>query len=359
MKPTGYILFFFYITAAPLAAHQIDTGYASIQISRDTLRIECWFDTTDLQRAFLFAGGGEMLSEEDWKPHFAEMGAFFLERIRVRADYLPLPMALETVRCVRDAAGNLFVAFTFQKFPVAEDADLGVTFDLFDRFGESYKMLVKILSPRGASQFIAIGDAPTVRRPAEGEPRLGRQIAAFLRLGVEHIFIGVDHILFLLALLIPGGSLWKFFKIVSAFTVAHSLTLLAAALGWVALPERLVESAIALSIVYVAAENLFRARPTERWRITGLFGLVHGFGFAAVLGELGLPPRGMIPSLLAFNIGVEIGQIVIVSLMLPLVWWAARYRFQRYFVRVASAGVLFMGMSWFLQRAFDLPLVWI
>lgn len=150
----------------------------------------------------------------------------------------------------------------------------------------------------------------------------------YLGLGVEHIFTGYDHLAFLFALLIvtgagPGGvrlrdKARRVLGVITAFTVAHSVTLIASALGLVALPVRVVEPAIALSIAYVAIENLLNPAPRHRWLVTFGFGLVHGFGFASVLKEIGLPDKGLVLSLLSFNLGVEVGQLAVVAALLPL-----------------------------------------
>lgn len=188
----------------------------------------------------------------------------------------------------------------------------------------------------------------------------------FWLLGVEHIFTGIDHVLFLLALLLIGGSLGRIIAIATAFTVAHSITLSLAALGLVSLPSQLVESAIALSIGYVALENFAMARrraPGEkeplalrlRWVLTFAFGLIHGFGFAGVLGELGLPREHLVVSLAAFNLGVEAGQVAIVAAAWPLLRRAEQSDWYRPAgVRFASVGVFVIACYWFAERAFGL-----
>ncbi|MBT7863105.1 MAG: HupE/UreJ family protein, partial [Gemmatimonadetes bacterium] len=167
-------------------------------------------------------------------------------------------------------------------------------------------------------------------------------------------FIGYDHIMFLAALIVIGTRLGPLVKIVSAFTVAHSITLLLAALDVVTLPTRWVEAGIALSIVYVALENFWLRDASHRWMLTFAFGFVHGFGFANVLRDLGLPTEGLVASLLAFNVGVEIGQIIIVSVMLPLILFAVRRGYQQRLVRVASAVIFLFGIGWLVERVFDL-----
>jgi hypothetical protein len=161
----------------------------------------------------------------------------------------------------------------------------------------------------------------------------------------------------------PIATLRKTGAIVTAFTVAHSLSLIAASLGWVSLPGRLVESLIAFSILYTAIENL--VRPDVRWRfaLTFGFGLVHGLGFASVLRVM-LPPDHLIGPLLGFNLGVEIGQLVIVAIALPLTWLAAHElgaaRYRRTVMPVLSAAIALVAIKWLIERVLEvsLPTFW-
>ena len=144
--------------------------------------------------------------------------------------------------------------------------------------------------------------------------------SSFVMLGIEHVLTGYDHVLFLLGLLLVARRVRAALGVITAFTVAHSLTLALATFDLVRLPGALVETTIALSIVWVGVENLLIREPVARWRCTFLFGLVHGFGFATVLQELGIGrgPRGVVMPLLEFNIGVELGQLAIAAVALPL-----------------------------------------
>ncbi len=174
---------------------------------------------------------------------------------------------------------------------------------------------------------------------------------SFFLLGVEHIATGFDHLLFLLALILCGGSLIALLKIIAAFTLAHSITLAAAALGLANLPSTLVESVIALSIAYVAFENLFpRFAISRRWTISFLFGLMHGFGFSSVLKETGLPQDALLWSLLNFNLGVETGQLLAVAIVLPGLLWLRTTRWEKAVVNTLSALVLLVGLTLFVQR---------
>ena len=176
---------------------------------------------------------------------------------------------------------------------------------------------------------------------------------AFVHFGVEHIVLGYDHLLFLFGLLVMGCSFWNAWRIITSFTIAHSITLALATFEVVHVPSNVVEPLIAASIIYVGVENLFRRDLHRRWLLTFVFGLVHGLGFAAVLRELGLGDSGIeaVAPLFAFNLGVELGQVALAALVLSLLWTAQK-RCQ-YFPRVATAcSVLLViaGTYWFVER---------
>jgi len=188
---------------------------------------------------------------------------------------------------------------------------------------------------------------------AQGAAAVARQ---FIPAGVRHILIGPDHILFIIGLLLLGGSFSRLVKIVTAFTIAHSVTLSLAALDLLNPPSRIIEPAIALSIVYVGADNLIAARGDRDVRawIAFFFGFVHGFGFANVLKEFGLPRQVLGWSLFSFNFGVEIGQILIVvaaGSLLATVRSRSKALAQR-IVLAGSAAVILAGAYWFVERVF-------
>ena len=194
------------------------------------------------------------------------------------------------------------------------------------------------------------------------------------RLGVHHIWIGIDHILFLLALLLPAvvqrngrgwmasrsfkASLVYVLKIVTLFTVAHTITLSAATLGSITVPGRLVESVIALSIAVAAADLLWPIFRERIWWVVFVFGLFHGMGFASVLSSIGVPAGYMAYSLLAFNIGVELGQLAIVCIAFPLLYALRQgWFYQRLFLPASASLMILVSLYWFIERGFliDLP----
>ncbi len=176
----------------------------------------------------------------------------------------------------------------------------------------------------------------------------------FVLLGVEHIWTGYDHLLFLFALLVVTRSFRSALVVITAFTLAHSITLAVATFNLAQLPAKYTEPMIAASIIYVGVENLVkRGDPHGRWMLTFAFGLIHGFGFASVLRDLGVGGRagGVAMPLFSFNLGVEAGQIAVASVVLPLIWWLRR---KEYFVQrgvpACSVIVALAGTFWFVQR---------
>ncbi len=204
-----------------------------------------------------------------------------------------------------------------------------------------------------------------------------RQFIDYAREGVWHIWIGFDHILFLLSLLLPAVLLWRgrqaehwqpaetfrqafvdVFKIVTAFTLAHSITLSMATLGFVSLPSRWVESAIAASVVLAALNNVWPLFHRRRWMVAFAFGLIHGFGFASVLIDLGLPREALALALVGFNLGVEGGQLAIVAVFLPLAFALRRTAFYRRAVMVGgSLLIAALAGVWLVERAFEVKLL--
>jgi hypothetical protein len=224
--------------------------------------------------------------------------------------------------------------------------ELLVRDDLFDVLGADYHTLARIEAPDRVRQFAFT--------PETRESRVlpgGTGVASFVRLGIEHILTGWDHLLFLLVLLLRGGGWLSLVKIITAFTVAHSVTLALAVLEVVALPDRLVEAVIALSIAAVAAENLFlRPVVSRRWLVSFAFGLVHGFGFSSVLRDIGLPTQGLVLSLLGFNAGVELGQALVVAVALPALALLRSTRWEARVTRGASLATLLVGAVLFVER---------
>jgi hypothetical protein len=328
-------------TVGPALAHPGgSTGYAVITIDRERVRYRL-----TLWPATLPSPVGEQVrrAREGDTPSRDVLLGVMRDKITLTAGgrrcapgdgSIAAPPAAESLTLVVD-------------FTCAGDArDLLIRDDLFDALGADHHTLARIEAP---DRTLQLAFTPETR-----ESRVtpsGGGVASFVRLGIEHILTGWDHLLFLLVLLLRGGSWLSLAKIITAFTAAHSVTLALAALEVVTLPDRLVEAVIALSIAAVAAENLFlRPLVSRRWLVSFGFGLVHGFGFSSVLREIGLPTRGLVLSLLGFNAGVELGQTLVVAGALPALALLRNRGWEPRVIQSASLAILLVGAVLFVER---------
>ncbi|HEX3901339.1 MAG TPA: HupE/UreJ family protein [Polyangia bacterium] len=269
--------------------------------------------------------------------------------IIVKADANVCAGSLDRAWALEGEGGVVFqVRYTCPEVP----GHLTLTMPLLDALAPGHRHLARVFRA-GKAQVKVLDRAHATWTLNDASPTSsGVQMAwSMLKLGVEHILTGADHLVFLLGLILVGGSLRSLIGVVSAFTLAHSITLALAALSIFAPSPRLVEPAIALSIAYVGVENFFVADTSKRWRITFPFGLIHGFGFAGALREIALP-RAQIPiALVSFNLGVEIGQLAVLSIALPLTlaarnapWFGDRG------VKLLSAAIAIGGGALFVAR---------
>jgi hypothetical protein len=228
-----------------------------------------------------------------------------------------------------------------------------------DRLQMNYQLFLPGVSTARCLVQVRQGDrfenlvlTPDSQTAALIDPPLAQQISSFISLGIEHIWTGYDHILFLVSLLMLGGELGYLLKIVTAFSVSHTFTLFLAVFNIISLPSRFVEIVIALSIAYIAGENLWRKEPKARWQIAFGFGLIHGLGFSSVLQELSLPKTNLITSLASFALGIEIGQFAIVIAVYFLLKYLQRFDWHLTLRRLVSIVIMGMSAIWFWERAF-------
>jgi hydrogenase/urease accessory protein HupE len=228
---------------------------------------------------------------------------------------------------------------------------------LFQDIDPSAQHFVSLKIEGGKQEFVLDKNTPELAL-SDGMPANFQVARHFLTAGVEHIFLGYDHIAFLIAIILWTSRLWPVVKAVTAFTVAHSITLSLAALDVVRIPGAIIEPAIAASIIYVAVENFTTREAGKRWRETFVFGLLHGFGFASALEELGLPKVKLITALAAFNCGVEIGQVLIVATAFGLLSAVDRWQISgasgparsAALVHTVSFAIVLLGSYWFVSR---------
>jgi len=348
--------------AAPLHAHDPGLSTTQVEVGRETLVVTVGFAPNDV-RALLPAAAQSPFSS--WSasdfdaaaPYLRELATGLLE---IHGESGTLPW---TEASVSLASGN---SVTFRLVCARPPASrLVLRFLVADRLPPGHRDYVSATDERGNTlleKLVSGNDADTILNlPATpagpGAASEGRTPSfwGFLALGIAHIWTGYDHLLFLFGLLVVCRSFRSIVAIISCFTVAHSITLALATLDVVSIASRFVEPMIAASILYVGVENLVRmgAEPRGRWALTFAFGLIHGFGFASVLRELGVGSngRGLAMPLFTFNLGVETGQVAIAAIVLPIVWQLRRNpAFIRRGVPVLSALVAAAGLYWLMER---------
>lgn len=341
------------LAAADASAHQTNLTSARVSVEGPTVRYRLTVSAHDLALAVgIPTDLATPLPMRDFALRRAEIAAYLQNGLLIDSqagacapeepefDFVDFPLNLDLVLTF-DCAG-----------PVEE---LRIGYFLFFELDESHRAVGKLVRSEDDLAFVFdSGQTELVFDLSEGASA-GAWLASFLRiflLGVEHILIGFDHVLFLLALLIVNARLLAVVKVVTAFTLAHSITLALAWYGLLDLPARLVESAIAVSIGFVALSNLVGRDFSHRWLLAGAFGLVHGLGFYGVLGDLGLDRSDALTTLLAFNLGVEAGQLAIVALVYPLLLLWARQAWYRRSAQAASLAILAVAGWWVLERTF-------
>jgi len=357
----------------PVLAHRPSDAYLTLVVTRDSLEGSWAIALRDLDHALgLDADLDGAITWGELRARHPAIAAFALARLRIETGAGPCPTnADEQLVDRRSDGGYAVLRFTAACPGPVESLRLGyeLLFDLdplhrglvqVEGAGETH---TTIFSPQRRSWSLEIAS-----------PDLWRQFSSYLIEGVWHIWIGFDHILFLISLLLPAvqrfearqwkprGSLREAFlevaKIVTAFTIAHSVTLGLAVLGWVEPPSALVEAVIAASIVLAALNNIRPLVTRRLWALAFGFGLVHGFGFAGVLQELGLPANALATSLVGFNLGVEAGQLAIVALTMPIAFsLRGAPLYPRLVLRMGSLLIAAVAALWLVERTFGITLM--
>jgi HupE/UreJ protein len=335
----------------PSFAHPLMVGYADIAIKNREVEVRLSVNLSELDLLMsLDANRDGKVDGKELEAKASEVSDYLRRKVQVTIGGDTLPMEADPFRIGRSLDGKPTLEATLRFRSVEALETFAIRCEPLTELGADHRTLATITREGRAGQFLFQQGA--IYHGDHGRPRgFWAYALQFIGLGIHHIFVGYDHIAFLLGLLLIGGRLLGIVKIVTSFTVAHSVTLSLAALDIVNLPSSLVESGIAFSVAYVALENLFFKSFDRRWMVSFFFGLVHGFGFANVLKEMHLSRSGLASSLFFFNFGVEIGQLVIVMLLVPLLWLLARTRAYHVTTRLASVAILALGAFWFVQRA--------
>jgi hypothetical protein len=356
--------------AAPARAHKPSDSYLTLKVAGQQIDGQWDIALRDLDFALnLDQDGDGALTWDEVRSQHGAIADYALARLALASGKAACPIVAGE-QLIDQHTDGAYTVLRFHATCPAAGATLGVGYRLFAELDPQHKGLLKLEHDGGTSTAI-FGPEAAHQELQLRAPGKFAQFADYLRHGVWHIWIGFDHILFLLSLLLPAviapaatkqaqtlkAAFIDVLKVVTAFTLAHSLTLTLASLQLLSLPSRWVESAIAASVLLAALNNLFPLFRGRRPLAAFVFGLIHGFGFAGVLADLGLPQGALVLSLAGFNVGVELGQLAIVALFLPLAFLARRTGFYRHLMGTGSVAIALIAGVWLFERAFDMKVL--
>ena len=355
---------------APALAHKSSDSFLHLTAHGNIVTAQWDIALRDLDAALgLDTNGDGLLSWGEVRQRESQIGAYAEQRLTLRnADSTCTPGSRQLL--IDRHTDGAYAVLRFDADCGSAITSLRVDYRLFADIDAGHRGLLN-LALHGRTYTQVLGpDAPSASFGADASGAW-HEFSGYLRTGIGHIWSGFDHLLFLFSLLLPavllrrerrweprsalGESLGEVIRVVTAFTVAHSLTLGLATFGLLKIPSRISESAIALSVVAAALNNIWPLVKDRRWVVAFIFGLIHGLGFANVLGDLGLPTGALALALVGFNLGVEAGQLAIVALFVPLAYALRATLFYRRVVMTAgSMGIAILAALWFAERAFNL-----
>jgi len=384
----GIILFVFFIPNL-MQAHSPDQSYLYLRIYKEAIGGRFEMTAKDMNKA-LGLNLNEELTIEAITPHLQKIQNYLISRSTFKGgnetyqvrfveptilpldemdDFVRFHFELDGVTKVPDEL-DIFYDVLFDKDPIHKGM-LVVEYNWKAGIVDNEALIANIYSGNNKQQKLSLKDASIMKG-----------VIALIKLGIWHIWIGTDHILFVIALILPSvvrrretiqtvasdtsstwipvdsfkSAFWYIIKIITYFTIAHSITLALASLRIVDLPSRLVESIIAFSIALAALHNITPIFKQKEWIIAFGFGLFHGFGFASVLGEKGLSGDYMVLSLLGFNVGVELGQVLIICMVFPFLFLLRKQSIYPIIIKYGSMVLIFISLYWVVERGFDVDL---
>jgi len=372
----GAVVALIVLVFAPSAfAHKPSDSYLSLEVEGAVVHARWDIAIRDLDYALDLDGDGDgKITWGELREHQPEVASYVLARLTLRGDAGACAVTIDPKgAAVAAHSDGQYAVVRFEARCAADVKELGIDYRLFFDLDPQHRGILRI-DAAGTSRTHTLSKNDHEARFSLADAGRLRQLGAIVRQGIVHIWTGYDHILFLLALLLPSvlrreGASWRpvpklrpalldVLRIVTAFTIAHSITLSLAALGVVTLPSRLVESVIALSVVLAALNNLYPVLRQDRWMAAFLLGLMHGFGFSSTLMDLDLPRSNLVLTLFGFNAGVEIGQVAIVAVFVPLAYAARQSALYRRYALVAGSVVItLLATIWLVERAFAIKLI--
>ncbi|OZM55958.1 hypothetical protein CIB95_14885 [Lottiidibacillus patelloidae] len=354
--------FFLFLTTASLHtfAHPLSASYGELLIEDENIHLSFSIDELSvIESVSADQNGDEKLDEEELKEAQYAITDWVTVNLQVTVNNVAKRPNI-TSMFTEKRGDKMVVSFEID-YPI----DSGTkTIQLTDHFyykspdKTSYTHFLVVKHKEEINEYLLKGENRSlsleVKEETSGKEIVNTEAKAawlqFLILGMEHILTGFDHLLFLLALLLARQKFKDYLKVVTSFTIAHSITLTLGYLGFISIPSWIVEAIIALSIVYVAVENIFRKTVHHRWTLTFLFGLIHGLGFAGLLMEMDIPKGHLTVSLFSFNVGIEIIQIVLVALVLPALIFLQRKANYLLIMKGTSIALAIIGFFWFIER---------
>jgi hypothetical protein len=360
--------------ALSVQAHKPSDSYLNLDITGPRIDVQWDIALRDLEQAIGLDGNGDdAITWGELSSRKQAVAAYAQARLQLSATETPCDFGPADLKVARHTDGSYAVLLFAAQCP-GVPAQIRVDYDLLFQLDPLHRGLLRlsrgdtthtaVLSPEAPSQTFTTGQAPAVWQTFQ----------QYFELGVWHIWIGFDHLLFLAGLLLPvvlrraagrwrpvsdlRSAGWNAVALVTAFTLAHSITLVLGTLNVVNAPARWVESAIAATLIVTALNNFWPlVKPRRLWMLAFGFGLIHGLGFASVLAGLGLPGNARTLALAAFNIGVEAGQLVMLAAFLPLVYALRHLRsYQSFVVPAGSLAIAVFGALWLLERSMNIDI---
>lgn len=361
------------VAAPPAAAHRPSDAYLTLRVDDRTIHGQWDIALRDLDFAIgLDTNDDGRITWGELDTRREAIGAYALARLDLDAD--AAPCARHATDLMVDRHGeDAYAVVYFVAACAAAPTELRVSYRLFFDLDPQHRGLARVDSAGIIATSVLSPDQPTWRVEV-GARQPWQTALTYLREGVRHILTGFDHLLFLISLLLPavlrptprgwrpidrpGEAAGEVLRVVTAFTVAHSITLGLATLGWISVPPRVVEPLIAASIVLAAVNNIYPLVTQGLWAVAFAFGLVHGIGFADALKDLGLPGGALLLPLFSFNLGVEVGQLLVVAVVLPLALLLRRSGlYQTLGLRFGSLCIAAVAALWMIERACGVVLV--
>ena len=358
----------FFWLAPGILGHQTTDSYLALSLTNKQIEGRWAISLRDLDHVLAVDEDqdGEVSDAELSKAN-PKIEQYAFDHLKVLVDSKPV-QPQHTGFELEEHSDAIYATLLFVLPTAANSADFQINYTLFNDTDPLHRGLFRFDLPNRTATAIFSPSQPT-QRFVLGAAETPKRLLNFIQEGVWHIWTGYDHILFLVALLLPSAlrrhargweptesrraALINIVKVVTAFTVAHSITLTLAALNLVQLPSRFVESVIAASIVVAAINNLKVVFAERTWVIAFAFGLIHGFGFASALTDLHLSAANLAGTLVGFNVGVELGQLAIVLVFVPIAFALRRTKFYpQIALRYCSIVIAVLAAAWFVERAF-------